>query len=268
MNGFASLLSVLLFLAPAGADPAEAAARKAVEEFRKAFVNDDPAARERAVAALVDFPHEITAKEIAARAFADPEPSVRSVAAQVLGRMEGLAEVAGPLLRDRIAKEGACPDVLYSIVRGIAKLGYTGARKELILAGSHFKDDAYISVTTEVIRTFGLQKDVKALPWLLSLAEYGEGEVVRGRRGPAMKVPFGQDPSVSRWNWMRKYGKHAIPKEGSAPDTLDKWWILDLLDAVKAITGVEFEDAAAFRKWLTEHLKELGLTKADLPAKR
>ena len=157
-------LAVLLFLAPPGPDPAEEAAKKAVEEFRGSFVNDDPAERERAVAALVDFPHEVTAKEIATRAFADPEAGVRSVAAQVLGRMKDLAEVAGPILRDRIAKEGACPDVLYSIVLGIAKLGYTGARKELMLAGSHFKDDAYIAVTTAVIRTLDSRKTSRPSP--------------------------------------------------------------------------------------------------------
>jgi hypothetical protein len=258
-----AILAVLLaFIAN---DPADAEARAAVETFRKAYVAEDPEARCRAVAALAECPHALVVEEAGKTALADAEPSVRDVAAQVLGRMKGFADAAGPFLRDRCGKEDACPDVQISIVRAIGRLGYAGAHDALLAAGARFaKQDATL-VTLEVIRTLGVLKDVKALPFLLKIAEYGEGEVIRGRRGPAMRVPFGQDPSVSRWNWMRKYGKAAFPGEKPPVDDLDKWWMPDLIDAVQAMTGQEFDDAAAFRAWLTEHLADFGLKKADLP---
>ena len=38
-----------------------------------------------------------------------------------------------------------------------------------------------------------------------------------------------------------------------------------LEESVEKLTGEVFEDAAGFREWLTEHLRDLGLRKRDLP---
>jgi len=274
MARFAMLALVLLLLAPpalAGekkaddeAKPDDAAtlrAKAALDVFRKEFKAEDPEDRMEAVAGLREHRHALVVREIGRTGLVDPEPGVRQVAARVLGFMKEQAAEAGKLLTAALMKNEAEPETQIAIVRAIRKLEYTGAREELTKAARHFLEEEYQFVTNEVLITFGAQKDVHALPFLLVLYEY-EGVYLRGRRGPLVRAA--NDAEAKRI-YEKKYGHLKNPQ--GKPETVVRYWQQEMLNAIKAITGRTFEDAAEFRDWLEKNCRKLGIKRSDIPKK-
>jgi hypothetical protein len=200
-------------------------------------------------------------REIGREVLEDPDPEVRAAGARILGKVGADPEVAGPFLRDRLPKEDDFPEVQVAIVYAIGEIGYADARDELRDAARRFLEEDYRFVTSEVMRTFGKLEDVKALPFLLGLLRY-EGKTLRGRKGPLVRA---SSDAEAKKIYDKKYKKFAYPK--GTPETVIRWWMQDLVAAVVAITGEEFEDADGLAAWMKDHRREYGFRGRDLDPK-
>jgi hypothetical protein len=259
------LLAAALPAAVAGDEAAEEAARKraeaAVERFREEFRADEAKKRVLALVPLAEVDHEIVVDAVARYGLRDASPEVRQIAAQVLGRLTESRIAAGRALAAHLGRKEDSPDVLVGAIRSLGKLEYKGARKEIEkVFMKRYRDPDFRWVTVEVMRVFGTMKDVRALPFLLRIAEY-QGKTKRGEAGPEVYSKEGSAKAKEEYD--AKYGDKADPYGGA--DSLARWWEQELWNTIEILTGHEFEDTLAFRKWLKENRKKLGL---DRPGKK
>jgi HEAT repeat protein len=265
---FLVLASPLPVHADAGVADADAdlrRAKEALKTFRRGFASSDPEERMAALAALAEHDHEVVIREIGEKGLTDEEPEVRDVAARVLGRMTKHPKIAGPLLRDRLAKDEPWPDVQRSIVLSIGRLGYTGAREQLWKALRNFRKERYRFVTDEVLRTVARLKDVALLPQLLQLAEVRGTCPGRPDRPAAERARHGRE-GYEQKKFERERERPVRP-DGQG-EVVVLWWKQELDRAVEELTGQEFETAKQFRKWLEKNARKLGIPKRELRRRR
>jgi HEAT repeat protein len=215
-----TLALVLLGMAIGTTDAAEtpdtATVKAVIKVFRKRFAEESMRVRMEALRELAETRHFLAVDEIGRRVLTDEDPEVRMAGALILARVGANPDRAGPFLRDLLAKNDDHPEVQVEFIRAIRKLDYRGAHRELVKAAMRFLEEDYRFVTAEVLMTFGAQKDVSSLPFMLKLAEYNT-EKLRGRRGPAIRTGSSESTASRRAKWMKLYGKHMMQPGISQP---------------------------------------------------
>ena len=252
--------------APPEVDEAEAKRQKAlelqaktsIEIFRKEFKSKKQGVRIQAVFDLARVKHDLVIDELAKKPFYDRDPEVRDATAQLFAEMTFNVEKAGEVLKKALPKNEDYPEVQRSIIRSIGKLKYLDALDELKDAAARLNEEKYKWVTVEVVRTFGELEDPRCLPFLLWMSEYG-GHALKWSTGEVKvdKTRSGDaDQREAEAKWKAKYG-HIKPKKPPAP--IIREYMQELQATVKKLTGQEFRDATAFRKWLEANAEKLGL---------
>jgi hypothetical protein len=259
------LLGIFLGTATAADGPDMAAVRAEIKEFRKHFADEDMNVRMEALRSLAETRHPLAIDEIGKRVLPHEDPEVRMAGALILARVSADPVVAGPYLRDLLGKNDDYPEVQVEFIRAIRAIDYRGAHQELTAAAMRFLERDYRFVVSEVMTTFGAQKDVMALPFMLKLVEYNTA-VAKGKRGPSIRTGSSMSQAKRREMWMALYRGKMMP--GDRPGFVTKWWLQELVLAVKEITGKEFTDRFAFRNWLTVHRRELKIKLSALDRKR
>lgn len=272
-------LGVLIAPALAEDDPAaqeaarkEAARQKALKRqakvsidfFRKAVRSRNIDRKMMALLEMGRVKHDLVIAELGGKyALRSRSEDLREGAASLLGDMDFNPQAAGDCLKAALPENDDFPDIQVLIIRSIAKLRYKDALEELKEAAAHLNEEKYRWVTVEVVRTFGVLEDSRALPYLLWMAEYG-GKVLKWATG-SVTVDTGAagtvDQEAAEKAWHQKYG-HIKPKKPPAP--LIRTYMQHLRDTVKKITGQEFEDATKFRVWLIAHAEDYGLDPREL----
>ena len=262
-------LTVLLLASAVSAadDEATKEAKKLIEAFREAIGSDAPEERLEAVAMLAEIDHPLVVTEIGKRVLPHPDLPVRELGARILGRMKGMTESVGPLLRDHLGKNEKHPEVQVSIIRAIGRCGYKGARKELAAALTHCREKEYEWVTKEVIRTIVKIDDKPMIVSLLALAELRGKSLPPPEAPPAEEVHYkktkGENEAEAKRVYERKHGTARAKPKGKA-EIITIYWKDDLDRAVTKMTGQEFKTARDFRKWLEKNARDFGIKKRDL----
>ncbi|MEN8150018.1 MAG: hypothetical protein ABFS86_09355 [Planctomycetota bacterium] len=247
-------------------DPKEVQRQKNLEKqakvsiglFKKEYKSKKVGKRVQAVFDLARIHHDMVIDELAKKPLYERSADVRDATAQLFADFTFNVPKAGGVLKVALGKNEDFPEVQRSIVRSIGKLKYMDALEELKAAASRLNEQKYKWVTVEVVRTFGVLNDKRALPFLLWMSEYG-GRALKWSTGEVKvdKTRSGDaDQREAEAKWKAKYG-HVKPKKPPAP--LIREYMQELQKAVKKMTGQEFKDATSFRKWLIAHAEELGL---------
>jgi len=254
---------------PAPVDPAvakEAKRQKALEKqakvsieiFKKEYKSKRQGRRIQAVFDLARIRHDKVIDELSKKPLYDRDREVRDATAQLFADFTFNVPKAGAVLKTALARNEDFPEVQRSIIRSIGKLKYLDGLDELKGAAGRLNEQKYKWVTVEVVRTFGVLEDPRCLPFLLWMSEYG-GHALKWSTGEVKvdKTRSGDaDQKEAEAKWKAKYG-HVKPKRPPAP--LIREYMQELRKTVKKLTGQEFRDATAFRKWLEANAEKLGL---------
>ncbi|MHC4470664.1 MAG: HEAT repeat domain-containing protein [Planctomycetota bacterium] len=233
-------------------------AKAAIAIFRKQVKHKKKTMRMKAILELGMLKHDLVIDELGKKVMVHKDTDARDLAAQMLGEMKQNPKRAGEYLKKHLMKNEKFPGVQISIIRSIGKLGYMDALEELKDACKHLNETKYEWVTVEVVRTFGVLKDNRTLPFLLWLSEYG-GKWLRWATGE-VTVDTGTagdaDQRAAEAEWRKRYG-HIGPSGPQAP--VIRRYMEELANTVEKLTGQRFKNATKFRAWLVAHAKEYGL---------
>jgi hypothetical protein len=233
-------------------------AKSAITIFRKQVKHKKKTVRMKSILELASVKHDLVIDELGKKVMKHKDPDARDLAAQLLGEMKQNPTKSAEYLKEHLMKNEKYPEVQISIIRSIGKLGYMDALEELKEATKHLNETKYEWVTIEVVRTFGVLKDKRSLPFLLWMSEYG-GKWLTWSTG-SVTVDTGaagdEDQRAAEAEYHRRYGG-VKPTGPQAP--VVRRYMEELAKTVKILTGQEFKNATKFRAWLEAHAKELGL---------
>lgn len=231
----------LLFAFLAQAD--EAAAQRALEQFRVAYAKPDASARAAAVAELAGTRHDLVLRKLGALLLTD-EKEVRVAAARGLSGFEGQKKRAAAALAGAMDPNAKQPDVLTAILQALGTL-----KEEESLPFIHRclkrRETAVASAAVaavEAIHCPELSVDplVEALRGYEKTVKMADGDAGGGGAGGLIAIPGGGDEV-----------KHARELRARIIKAFQKW------------TGERWPTAGEWENWWERQKKKGGLRKKE-----
>jgi len=204
--------------------------------------------RIRQVRGLAIYPHPQTLKAVEKVFVSRHDPSVRGAAAWTMGKMKFDRVKAAKRLCSRIKQEWKNDDVLIGIAAGLGELQQAPDRKLMYSYFNHPKDAVYVSMI-DCLGAIGSKEDLPKLHSIFS--QYAKKSV----GGVAVRVDTGasgtkdQKNAEAKGRGMLKKAK-VVRRQGALHATQQ---------AVKKLTGQDFDYADELWDWMKEHEKELGV---------